>query len=168
MRYRKKPAITEATQWFRNGDHPEDHTKDVKTASGATVLSEGQVVKFFRRQHVPGGRFCPECGHPMQKHGILHGLGGEEVMCPGDYVVTDKRGRFYRMPAVDFEAQYEPYGESAAHPPPLRDRKVFNPVSGERNAEESGVQNNPQTGGHHDEDEPERTASGHPGSDKGD
>lgn len=23
-RYRKKPVVVEATQWFKNGDHPED------------------------------------------------------------------------------------------------------------------------------------------------
>ncbi len=23
-KYRKKPVIIEATQWFKNGDHPED------------------------------------------------------------------------------------------------------------------------------------------------
>lgn len=24
MKYRKKPVVIEATQWFKNGDHPED------------------------------------------------------------------------------------------------------------------------------------------------
>lgn len=53
----------------------------------------------------------------MQKHGILDGLNGEETVCPGDYIVTDRRGNYYRLRAVDFEAQYEPYSH-AAHPAP--------------------------------------------------
>ena len=27
MKYRKKPVVIEATQWFKNGDHPEDDCK---------------------------------------------------------------------------------------------------------------------------------------------
>jgi len=51
----------------------------------------------------------------MQKHGALEGLNGEETVCPGDYIVTDRKGRYYLVKAVDFEAQYEPHA-STAHP----------------------------------------------------
>lgn len=45
----------------------------------------------------------------MQKHGILlDGLNGEETICPGDYIVTDRKGNRYRLPAGEFEALYEP------------------------------------------------------------
>lgn len=45
----------------------------------------------------------------MQKHGILpDGVNGEEIICPGDYIVTDRKGNYYRMRAWDFEALYEP------------------------------------------------------------
>ena len=27
MKYRKKPVVVEATQWFVNGDHPEDGSR---------------------------------------------------------------------------------------------------------------------------------------------
>ena len=27
-KYRKKPVIVEAHQWFKNGDHPLDYSKD--------------------------------------------------------------------------------------------------------------------------------------------
>lgn len=30
MKYRKKPVVIEATQWFKNGDHPEDHVGEAK------------------------------------------------------------------------------------------------------------------------------------------
>jgi len=51
----------------------------------------------------------------MQKHGILDGLNGEEKVCPGDYIVTDRKGRYYVLKAVEFEAMYEPY-DPAPHP----------------------------------------------------
>lgn len=27
MKYRKKPVVIEATQWFKNGDHPLDYSQ---------------------------------------------------------------------------------------------------------------------------------------------
>lgn len=108
--YRKKPALVEATQWFRNGDHPFDQSKPVDTTGHSTTLTEGQVVKFFRRLHIPGDRICQECGNVMHKHGLIDGLNGEEeIVHPGDYILTDTKGRFYRRSAKDFEAMFEPY-----------------------------------------------------------
>ena len=115
MKYRKRPVLTEATQWFKNGDHPQDNSEPVERSGGSPGLTEGKVVRYFRRLNIPGGRFCPDCGNIMQKHGILDGLNGEEVVCPGDYIVTDRKGRYYRLSAVDFEAQYEPYNNTP-HP----------------------------------------------------
>lgn len=117
MKYRKKPILTEATQWFKNGDHPQDRAEKITLAGGSTGLSEGKVVRYFRRINIPGGRFCPDCGKVFHKHGLLDGLNGEEVICPGDYVVTDRKGNYYKLSSVDFEAQYEPYA-SVAHPLP--------------------------------------------------
>lgn len=116
-KYRKKPTLTDATQWFKNGDHPQDESKPVEKAGGSPGLTEGKVVRYFRRLNIPGGRFCPDCGNVMQKHGILDGLNGEEIICPGDYIVTNLKGKFYKLSATDFEAQYELY-ESVPHPPP--------------------------------------------------
>ena len=41
-RFRKKPVVIEATQWFKNGDHPEDGPCD----------REGEVVRRFPRAGV--------------------------------------------------------------------------------------------------------------------
>ena len=30
MQFRKKPVVIEATQWGKNGDHPEDYAKDTQ------------------------------------------------------------------------------------------------------------------------------------------
>jgi len=114
MKYRKKPALTEATQWFTNGDHPEDKSEPIERSGGPPSLSEGKVVRYFRRLNIPGGRFCPHCGNAMQIHGILDGLNGEETVCPGDYIVTNAKGEYYRLSAFDFERQYEP-DESVTH-----------------------------------------------------
>lgn len=117
MKYRKKPTLTEATQWFKNGDHPEDKSKPVERSNSSPILSEGQVVRHFRSLKIPGGRFCPDCGNVMQKHGLLQGLNGEETVCPGDYIITDRKGNYYILKPGDFEGMYEPY-QSTAHPTP--------------------------------------------------
>jgi hypothetical protein len=109
VKYRKKPTLTEATQWFKNGDHPQDQSTLIERPGGSPGLSEGKVIRHFRSLNIPGGRFCPVCGNVMHQHGILDGLNGEETICPGDYIVTDRKGNYYRLPAVEFEAMYEPY-----------------------------------------------------------
>lgn len=40
-KYRKKPVVIEATQWFKNGDHPDDNPDQPGW--------EGKVVRYFRR-----------------------------------------------------------------------------------------------------------------------
>lgn len=46
----------------------------------------------------------------MARHGFLDdGVNGEEIVCPGDYVVDDRNGLPYRLSLGEFESQYEPY-----------------------------------------------------------
>lgn len=45
-KYRKKPVVIEAVQWFENGDHPE----------------------------VPGDTICSKCGYRMHDHGWIDTL----------------------------------------------------------------------------------------------
>lgn len=113
-RFRRKLALLEAIQWFRNGDHPNDRSTQISPGGSSTSLSEGRVVGFFRQQHVPGDRICAECGTIMHKHGLLkpdNAVNGEELIHPGDYILTDSKGRYYRRSAKDFEANFEPYEE---------------------------------------------------------
>jgi len=107
MRYRKKPTLIEATQWFANGDHPQDESTPIDNPDGPQRLTEGKVVRYFRSLHIPGRKFCPHCGNIMQEHGLLNGVNGEEIVCPGDYIVTDRKGQYYRVKASDFEVMYE-------------------------------------------------------------
>jgi hypothetical protein len=110
MKYRKKPTLTEATQWFKNGDHPQDQSKPIDRPGGPSELSEGKVVRYFRSLKIPGGRYCPECGNIMQRHGILvDGVNDDATVCPGDYIVTDRQGRYYIVKPASFEAQFQPF-----------------------------------------------------------
>lgn len=110
-KYRKRPALIEATQWFRNGDHPQDESLRIDTADGPMRLTEGKVVRYFKSLNIPGDRACSTCGNAMKVHGELTYTfdGREEIVCPGDYVVTDPKGHYYRMAPQEFELMYEPY-----------------------------------------------------------
>lgn len=108
-KYRKKPTLTEATQWFKNGDHPQDKSEPIDGPDGPAKLTEGKVVRYFKSIHIPGGRFCEHCGKVMQHHGMLNTVNGEEIVCPGDYIVTDIKGRYYLLKPDVFEAMYERY-----------------------------------------------------------
>jgi hypothetical protein len=49
MKFRKKPVVVDATQWFKNGDHPLDNCTMLTTDGGKThFLSEGKVVRYYR------------------------------------------------------------------------------------------------------------------------
>ena len=46
MKYRKKPVVIEATQWFKNGDHPNDYDEEyVGYENGALRTWTGAEVK---------------------------------------------------------------------------------------------------------------------------
>jgi len=122
MKYKKKPALIEATQWFRNGDHPQDRSVPIDGGldRDSGKLTEGKVVGYFRAQHIPGGRFCSECGNVMQHHGMLteeFAVNPEEIVHPGDYIVTSRKGKYFVQRPEQFEAMYDPY-EPVATPTP--------------------------------------------------
>lgn len=98
MRYRKKPVEVEATQWFKNGDHPEDGDPE----------TEGKVVRYYRHPAVPGTNVCEQCGKTMHDHGWIDTLEGGHVVCPGDYVITGVAGEHYPCKPEIFAQTYEP------------------------------------------------------------
>ena len=129
--YRKKPVVIEATQWFKNGDHPMDDcvpvrrlgpndpfTGDVRTQTGELVpdpvsnapsfLCEGRVVRYFRRPDVSGDKNCLHCGQIMHLHGWMDTLEGEHTVCPGDWIVTGVKGEMYPCKPDIFAATYDP------------------------------------------------------------
>jgi hypothetical protein len=104
MKFRKKPVIIEATQWFKNGDHPMDCSQ---LADGRLV--EGSVVRYFRHpdKAYAGERQCDKCGKIMHKHGWIDTLEGGHIVCPGDWIITGVKGEHYPCKPDIFEMTYE-------------------------------------------------------------
>jgi len=61
MKYRKKPVVIEATQWFKHGDHPmvQSNSPDSKTGwiatlEGGYIVSPGDyIIKGVKGEHYP-------------------------------------------------------------------------------------------------------------------
>lgn len=101
MKYRKKPVVIEATQWFQNGDHPGD------CPPGYIQGREGVVVRYFRNPDVAGERQCKHCGIRMHVHGWIDTKEGGHIVCPGDWVITGIAGERYPCKPDIFTATYD-------------------------------------------------------------
>ena len=107
-KYRKKPVVIEASQWFRNGDHPDDDTFAVTHTNGFDYPSEGKVVRYYRRPGRDGNLPCEKCGRIMHDHGWIDTLEGGHIVCPGDWIITGVGGEMYPCKPDIFEKTYEP------------------------------------------------------------
>jgi hypothetical protein len=106
--YRKKPVVIEASQWFRNGDHPEDESEFiVYNAEGDEGLSEGKIVRYFRHPDISGEKLCNYCGQRMHVHGWIDTSEGGHIVCPGDWIITGVAGEKYPCKPDIFEKTYE-------------------------------------------------------------
>lgn len=110
MKYRKKPVVIEATQWFKNGDHPEDDVFRPYEDTGLLPKEprEGVIVRYFRHPSVSGEKPCDHCGQIMHIHGWIDTLEGGHKVCPGDMIITGVQGERYPCKPDIFEATYEP------------------------------------------------------------
>lgn len=110
-KFRKKPVVIEATQWFRNGDHPLDNS--CPTYPSKPGLSEGELVRRFRDPNVLGSSLCGHeaCSRPMDVHGWIDTLEGGHIVCPGDMIITGVQGEHYPCKPDIFDATYEPVNE---------------------------------------------------------
>ena len=107
-KFRKKPLV-EAHQWFKNGDHPEDACQIHALGDGGTRLSEGHVVRYFRRPGRSGDVVCEYCGKPMHEHGWIDTFGSGHIVCPADWIITGvKVGEYCPCKPDIFEGSYEP------------------------------------------------------------
>lgn len=111
MKYRKKPVVIEATQWFQSGDHPEDNREVFENKSTREkFLGEGKVVRYFRRPDVSGESVHEGengCGRKFHDHGWIDTLEGGYVVCPGDWIITGVKGERYPCKPDIFAATYE-------------------------------------------------------------
>lgn len=118
MKFRKKPVVIEATQWFKNGDHPLDAATemfDYPVGSNASdvvqrpgVFREGAVVRYFRHPDVPGDKPCEQCDKPHHVHGWIDTLEQGHRVCPGDWIITGVAGERYPCKPAIFDATYDP------------------------------------------------------------
>ena len=83
-KYRKKPVVIEATQWFKDGDHPavvmRDTYEQKKISPGITYVGKVPIVKT---------------------------LEGEHIVTPGDYIITGVVGETYPCKPDIFLMTYE-------------------------------------------------------------
>ena|SRR5258706_1444439 len=107
MKYRKKPVVIEATQWFKNGDHPDDNCEFFQLKEEPSFGGEGKVVRYFRHPDIPGEQSCSKCGQVMAVHGWIDTLEDGHNVCPGDWIITGVKGERYPCKPDIFAATYE-------------------------------------------------------------
>ena len=82
-------------QWFKNGDHTEDGTNTFIGSNRKIYLCEGKVIRHFRRPDISGWVKCITCGYTLHEHGWIDSGGKGYIVCPGDWIVKSKKGRFF-------------------------------------------------------------------------
>lgn len=126
-RYRKKRVEVDATQWFKNGDHPLDYAGektgfengDLRTWTGEECKAngwEGQIVRYYRNPSVPGDKPCQHCEQIMHNHGWIDTLEGGHIVCPGDWIITGIAGERYPVKDHIFLATYEKVEDALSEP----------------------------------------------------
>ena len=119
MKVRKQLVVVEATQWWKNGDHPLDYTENDISGMSAEYRRrenwEGEVVRYFRHpeQDYAGQSNCGRCGEILHKHGWIDTLEGGHTVCPGDWIITGVKGEHYPCKPDIFEATYERVEETS-------------------------------------------------------
>lgn len=88
MKFRKKPVVIEAVQWFKDGDHPA-----VKQSSA-----------FYHEI----GPFSPGIINKSErKYRYIKTLEGNITVTPGDWIITGVNGEHYPCKPDIFEKTYE-------------------------------------------------------------
>lgn len=88
MKFRKRPVIIEATQWFKHGDHV-------------------NVIQNSPRWRMEIKAECASCDIPYEQHGWVETLEGGHVVCPADWIITDAKGEHHQCKPDIFEQTYE-------------------------------------------------------------
>jgi len=111
MKYRKLPVVIEATQWFKNGDHPSDEafvTIPGLNSPGIKVQRGGGVVHRYPWVNYNEHRRCVDCRRDMRDHGWIETSKGGYQVCPGDWIITGVNGEYYPCQQDNFKLTYEP------------------------------------------------------------
>ena len=94
-KFRKRPVVIEATQWFKMGD-PAQITRYFADPQNQTL--EG---KHFSSQ------LCEKCDKSRGEHGWIDTLEGGHIVCPSDWIIRGVAGELYPCKPAIFEATYE-------------------------------------------------------------
>lgn len=100
-KWRKKPVVIEAVQWFKHGDHPEveraGRLSDAGLAPGKTGFpgADGELWDWMAM-------------------GVVGTAEGRHLVTPGDWIIKGVAGEFYPCKPDIFALTYEP----ADSPPP--------------------------------------------------
>jgi len=112
----RKTALVEAHQWFKNGDHPDDHVGEIlhdpfaqKEANDHYARQEGAVVRYFRHPapEFAGDKIHDACGRTWHDHGWIDDLEGGHTVCPGDFIPTGVHGEHWAVKPDIFAESYE-------------------------------------------------------------
>ena len=118
MKYRKKPVVIDAHQWFKNGDHPLDYNKPYHGLENGIIREftpderklngwEGDIVGYYRHPKIDGEKQCNICADSMHTHGYIDTLEGGHIVCPTDWVIQGVKGEFYPIKNEIFHLTYE-------------------------------------------------------------
>lgn len=91
-KWRKKPLVIEAFQWFKVSEYDEN----VK-----------RIVDYYRHPDVPGSSKCKHCAIIMHDHGWIDTLEGGHIVCPTDFIITGIAGEHYPCKQNIFINSYE-------------------------------------------------------------
>lgn len=87
-KYRKKPVVIEAEQWFKDGDHTE------------VIYPTPNVSKRADTR-------CEKCTKAIGLHGWIDTLEGGHIVCPADWIIKGVKGEFYPCKPDIFGQTYE-------------------------------------------------------------
>ena len=88
-KFRKKPVVIEAQQWFLITDNPGGDIPQV-------VVLEYEV-----------NTICHYCSLPMSAHGWIQTLEGGHIVCKRDWIIKGIKGEFYPCKPDIFVATYD-------------------------------------------------------------
>jgi hypothetical protein len=94
MKYRKKPVVIDAVQWFRMGDHP-------------AVMDYHQAWDKGYRNADPAKAGLATVDSGLTGKGIIQTLEGWHEVTPGDWVITGVKGEHYPCKPEIFAMTYD-------------------------------------------------------------
>ena len=95
-KFRKKPVVIEAEQWF-------EVESEVNSDTGYHL-----EVGYYRRPDDTDERLCEHCGNVMKDHGWIDTLEGGHIVCPGDWIIKGIKGELYPCKPIIFAETYDP------------------------------------------------------------